>query len=165
MARSSIDGVVTMVVESPVGRLVLRASERGLASCCFGGSEGGEGGDGGQPAARTIAMESAAQLTAYFAGARKTFDVPLDMRGTDFQRSVWDSLIAIPFGQMVSYGEVAKRIGNPKAVRAVGGANNRNPLPIFVPCHRVVNSAGGLHGYGGGLPMKQWLLKHEGCAV
>jgi len=164
MALSEVDGVSTIAIESPVGRLVLGATERGLVSCSFGGGGGGEG-ESGPSAARTIAAEAVEQLTAYFAGARKTFDVPLDVRGTDFQRSVWDSLRAIPFGEMVSYGEVAKRIGNPKAVRAVGGANNRNPLPIFVPCHRVVNSAGGLHGYGGGLPAKQWLLKHEGCAV
>lgn len=105
-----------------------------------------------------------AQLTAYFRGALRVFDVPLDMRGTPFQLEVWRALVAIPFGVTHSYGQVAAAIGRPKAVRAVGAANGANPVPIIVPCHRVIGSNGTLTGYGGGLPLKQQLLELEGIA-
>jgi methylated-DNA-[protein]-cysteine S-methyltransferase len=103
----------------------------------------------------------AAQLDAYFAGERARFDVPLNAVGTDFQRRVWAALLEIPYGETISYGELARRIGNPNASRAVGLANGRNPISIIVPCHRVIGAKGDLTGYGGGLERKVWLLEHE----
>lgn len=104
-----------------------------------------------------------AQLEAYFAGELTDFDLPLQLRGTPFQRRVWDALQEIPFGETISYGELARRVGNPKASRAVGLANGRNPIAIVVPCHRVIGADGSLTGYGGGIERKVWLLEHEGC--
>jgi methylated-DNA-[protein]-cysteine S-methyltransferase len=101
------------------------------------------------------------QLEQYFAGERVEFDLPLDMRGTDFQRNVWEALLTIPYGETRSYGEIAKQIGRPDRARAVGAANGSNPVSIIVPCHRVIGSDGSLTGYGGGLPRKRWLLDHE----
>ncbi|GAA0134583.1 methylated-DNA--[protein]-cysteine S-methyltransferase [Paenibacillus sp. YSY-4.3] len=102
-----------------------------------------------------------AQLGEYFAGKRHSFDLALDMRGTEFQQKVWKALLEIPYGAAVSYKSIAEKIGQPKAVRAVGGANNKNPLPIVVPCHRVIGSGGALVGYGGGLSIKESLLSLE----
>ncbi len=102
-----------------------------------------------------------AQLRAYFAGELRAFDVPLAVAGTPFQRAVWEALLAIPYGETVSYGELARRIGRPAAVRAVGLANGRNPVSIVVPCHRVIGSSGALTGYGGGLDRKRHLLALE----
>jgi methylated-DNA-[protein]-cysteine S-methyltransferase len=108
------------------------------------------------------AMEPATeQLDEYFAGTRRAFDLVFAPRGTAFQLAVWRALEAIPFGATASYGEVAASVGRPKASRAVGLANNRNPIALFVPCHRVVGADGSLTGYGGGLEMKAWLLEHE----
>jgi methylated-DNA-[protein]-cysteine S-methyltransferase len=102
-----------------------------------------------------------AQLEAYFAGERTDFDLPVAPAGTPFQRRVWDALLTIPFGRTTSYGKVAAEIGSPGSARAVGLANNRNPIPLIIPCHRVVGSTGQLVGYGGGLACKRWLLDHE----
>jgi O-6-methylguanine DNA methyltransferase len=104
----------------------------------------------------------AEQLQAYFEDRLQQFDLPLDMRGTEFQREVWQALTMIPFGETRSYGEIAAQIGRPKAVRAVGAANGANPVPVVVPCHRVIGSNGTLTGFGGGLPLKQALLDLEG---
>lgn len=101
------------------------------------------------------------QLEEYFAGTRRAFDLPLRLDGTAFQRKVWHALFEIPFGETASYGEQARRIGSPDAVRAVGAANGQNPISIIVPCHRVIGANGALTGYGGGLPAKRWLLAHE----
>lgn len=101
------------------------------------------------------------QLLEYFDGARRRFDLPLAAAGTAFQRRVWDELRRIPYGETISYGELARRIGRPTASRAVGAANGRNPLAIVVPCHRVIGADGALVGYGGGLPVKETLLAHE----
>lgn len=101
------------------------------------------------------------QLEEYFAGTRKDFDLPLNINGTEFQVSVLEALRNIPYGETVSYGEIARRIGRPKAVRAVGAANGRNPIPIVVPCHRVIGSSGDLTGFGGGLDTKEALLRLE----
>ncbi|MEE9168363.1 MAG: methylated-DNA--[protein]-cysteine S-methyltransferase, partial [bacterium] len=101
----------------------------------------------------------------YFRGKRMTFSVPIRFDGTDFQNKVWHALTEIPYGQTVTYKEVAEKIGNPKAVRAVGNANNRNPIAIVVPCHRVIGADGKLVGYGGGLEMKEKLLKLEGAIL
>jgi methylated-DNA-[protein]-cysteine S-methyltransferase len=102
------------------------------------------------------------QLSEYFAGSRRVFDLPLRMQGTLFQQRVWRQLAEIPYGTTWSYGELAKRIDNPSASRAVGLANGRNPISILVPCHRVIGADGSLTGYGGGLDRKRWLLAHEG---
>ncbi len=101
------------------------------------------------------------QLKEYFAGKRLQFDLPLHPSGTPFQLEVWGALLAIPYGETASYADIARRIGRPRAVRAVGAANGANPLAIIVPCHRVIGSHGDLVGYGGGLPIKRWLLTHE----
>jgi methylated-DNA-[protein]-cysteine S-methyltransferase len=106
-------------------------------------------------------VEAAQQLEAYFAGTLKDFDLPLKPNGTEFQLAVLDELQRIPYGTTTSYGDIASRIGRPKAVRAVGAANGRNPLPIIIPCHRVVGSSGELTGFGGGLPTKKALLRLE----
>lgn len=105
------------------------------------------------------------QLEEYFAGTRTRFDLRFDAQGTDFQRRVWDALDGIPYGDVISYAELARRIGSPAAVRAVGAANGRNPLSIVRPCHRVIGANGSLTGFGGGLPAKQWLLTHEGVQL
>jgi methylated-DNA-[protein]-cysteine S-methyltransferase len=102
-----------------------------------------------------------AQLDAYFAGELTDFDLPMTMHGTEFQRRVWASLCEIPYGETISYGELARWVGNPKASRAVGLANGRNPVAIIVPCHRVIGANGSMTGYGGGLERKVWLLEHE----
>lgn len=101
------------------------------------------------------------QLTEYFAGTRQQFELALLPIGTDFQRQVWDELTRIPYGETISYGELAHRIGNPKAMRAVGLANGRNLIPIVVPCHRVIGAKGSLTGFSGGVERKRWLLDHE----
>lgn len=104
------------------------------------------------------------QLRAYFNGKLRRFDLPLDLQGTPFQRRVWQALTEVPFGEAWSYKDIGESIGSPKAVRAVGGANNRNPVPIIVPCHRVIGADGAMVGYGGGLHIKTFLLQHEGFA-
>ncbi|MEP6802022.1 MAG: methylated-DNA--[protein]-cysteine S-methyltransferase [Acidobacteriota bacterium] len=104
------------------------------------------------------------QLSEYFSGRRTSFDLPLAPRGTEFQQRVWAELVRIPFGTRATYGELARRIGRPAASRAVGAANGANPIAIVIPCHRVVGSDGSLTGYGGGLPLKDWLLAHEAGA-
>jgi methylated-DNA-[protein]-cysteine S-methyltransferase len=108
-----------------------------------------------------VLVLTAAQLAEYFAGKRRVFDLPLGPRGSDFQVGVWRALMRIPYGETCSYGDIARSIGRPDASRAVGAANGRNPIPIIVPCHRVIGANGSLTGYGGGLPVKRWLLDHE----
>lgn len=105
------------------------------------------------------------QCEEYFAGERREFDLPLEPQGTEFQRAVWRALLDVPYGATASYAEIARAIGKPKACRAVGAANGRNPLAIVVPCHRVIGADGSLTGYGGGLKAKQWLLNHERAVV
>ncbi len=114
-----------------------------------------------QESQRGLVGEAARQLREYFAGTRSEFDLPLAPQGTPFQRSVWRKLQEIPYGETISYGELARRVGNPKASRAVGSANGANPLPIVIPCHRVIAGDGTLGGFGGGLPTKQTLLALE----
>jgi len=109
-----------------------------------------------------LLKEAAAQLKAYFAGKLRSFDLPLTVQGTLFRQRVWQALQQIPFGKTASYLDVARAVGNPKAVRAVGGANHHNPISIIIPCHRVIGANGKLTGYGGGLWRKEWLLRHEG---
>ncbi|HPZ04773.1 MAG: methylated-DNA--[protein]-cysteine S-methyltransferase [Bacillota bacterium] len=108
-----------------------------------------------------LIREAAKQLEEYFVGKRKIFDIPLGPEGTPFQRAVWEALLEIPYGETRSYGDIAARIGNPKAARAVGMANNRNPIAVFVPCHRVIGASGKLVGYAGGVDVKKKLLELE----
>lgn len=156
-------------MESPLGPLTLFASAYGLCSLQFGSSE-----EAIVKMKRNrhfvkcefeyrpeIVHEAIQQLKQYFNGTRTSFQLPLDLRGTPFQLKVWEELQQIPYGRTVSYKKIAELIGRPKAVRAIGGANNQNPLPIIVPCHRVVGSNGALVGYGGGLDKKEYLLNLE----
>jgi len=106
---------------------------------------------------------AARQIAEYFAGKRQVFDLPISYQGTHFQERVWGQLLKVPFGKTASYQDIARGVGNPLAVRAVGAANGKNPISLIVPCHRIIGSNGTLVGYGGGLWRKEWLLKHEGC--
>ena len=146
-------------VDTPIGTLGLTASERGLTSVRWS-AKGLP--DDGSP----LLDEAAAQLDAYFAGELIEFDLPFDLDGTEFQRSCWLALATIPYGQTVSYGEQARRLGlGPDAARAVGAANGQNPIPVILPCHRVIGADGSLTGFGGGLQLKRFLLEHEGALL
>ena len=148
---------------SPVGELLLTWDDGALTGLYMTKHKGKDA-PGPQPGWRRddsafrIVHE---QLRAFFAGELRTFDLPLRMEGTPFQRKVWEGLLGIPFGATASYAELAGRIGRPGAARAVGAANGRNPIGIIVPCHRVIGANGTLTGYGGGLDRKEWLLRHE----
>jgi len=148
-------------MESPVGRLLLAGEEDSLQLIGFSqGKMAMEPKPEWIESARTF-HETIRQLRAYFARELREFELPLAPQGTPFQLSVWNRLREIPYGETISYGELAKRVGNAKASRAVGMANGRNPLPIVVPCHRVIGSSGKLTGFGGGLPTKELLLNLE----
>ena len=152
------------LVDSPVGKLKLVATDDGLAAIVW---------DNDRPhrvplhvmeaPGHSVLVEAARQLEQYFAGERKTFDLKLDFDGTEFQRKVWTALLTIPFGETRSYSQIAKQIGHPNAARAVGAANGKNPISIIAPCHRVIGSTGKLTGFGGGLPAKAHLLALEGA--
>ncbi len=145
-----VDGVILRLVASDSGlRTIEFEPWRRLQGCRRG--------------THPVAGEAVRQLRAYFAGQLRCFDLPLDMQGTEFQLRVWRELEAIPFGETRSYSQIATAIGAPRAVRAVGAANGANPIPIVVPCHRVIGAAGSLVGYGGGLPLKKRLLELEGA--
>lgn len=142
------------VTDSPVGRLYLGEEDGCLAALYPVDAPL-------RPPETPLLTEALRQLTAYFDGALTAFDLPLKTHGTAFQERCWAALREIPCGATVTYGEQARRVGHPRASRAVGGANHRNPIMIVIPCHRVVGADGSLTGYGGGLPMKAWLLEHE----
>lgn len=143
---------------TPLGALLIAGREDAVTSIRFLDRAADWAPSDGEGAVAAAAV----QLSEYFAGRRNTFDVPLDPEGTAFQRRVWDTLAGIPYGVVWSYGQLAGRIGRPSASRAVGAANGANPIPILLPCHRVVGATGALTGYGGGLPRKQALLALEG---
>jgi methylated-DNA-[protein]-cysteine S-methyltransferase len=150
-------------LQSPIGRLMLASDGAALTGLYMEPSRKTQSTDGwSEDAAAPPLAAALRQLTEYFAGTRREFDLPLRLRGTEFQKRVWQELTEIPYGQTWSYGELAKRINNPSASRAVGLANGRNPISILVPCHRVIGADGSLTGYGGGLERKRWLLAHEG---
>jgi len=164
-----IERIFTATVEAPIGALRLAATERGLAYLALPRA-GGRGLAGWlarmAPGARREEAfaphrDAARQLLEYLAGKRTAFELALDLRGTPFQRAVWAQLEAIPYGETRSYAEVARAIGSPNAVRAVGAANGANPVAIIIPCHRVIQSGGKLGGYGGGLDLKRRLLAME----
>jgi methylated-DNA-[protein]-cysteine S-methyltransferase len=151
-------------IASPYGKLKLVASDKGLAAVLWENDDPRRVRLGAlKPGSdNRFLNEAEKQLKAYFAGRLKKFTVPLDFKGTDFQKSVWAALLTIPFGETRSYGEIARQIGRPEASRAVGAANGRNPISIITPCHRVLGSNGRLTGFAGGLEAKDHLLKHEG---
>ncbi|CAN5784207.1 methylated-DNA--[protein]-cysteine S-methyltransferase [soil metagenome] len=152
---------------SPMGKLLLAASERGLAGVYFEGHKHFSGSSGWQrDDTHAVLQQTVQQLDAYFAKQRQQFDLPLDLSGgTAFQQEVWQALLALPFGSTASYASIARHIGRPAAVRAVGAANGRNPISIIVPCHRVIASSGALTGYAGGLANKKILLTLESAAM
>ena len=160
-------------LDTPIGRLLVAASSRGLCRIGFPSESASDRAawfhrhfsavpEEGVEGSLARAME---QLGKYFEGQEEAFDVPLDLRGTPFQIQVWRQLLEVPYGATVSYGEVARAIGNPRASQAVGSAVGKNPVPIVVPCHRVIGHNGSLVGFGGGLPTKEKLLKLEGVGV
>lgn len=149
-------------IDSPVGRLLLAGDGASLIHVCFQSGPRPRRPESGWIADPAPFQAASAQLAEYFAGGRRAFDLPLAPRGTEFQRCVWRALAEIPYGGTLSYGELARRIGKPGASRAVGLANGANPLPIVVPCHRVIGADGSLTGFGGGLPIKRTLLALEG---
>ncbi len=152
------------IIDSPVGALTAISSDDGLVAILWPEDERLD--LDAQPVENHPVLDAAAaQLAEYFAGDRTSFDLPLDLRGTEFQVEVWQALAEIPFGETSTYGEQANRIGRPKASRAVGAANGRNPLSIVLPCHRIVGKDGSLTGFAGGLDAKRFLLDHEQAGV
>ena len=155
-------------VDSPIGRLMLTSDETALTGLYMNlyrnkpMKQPAPGRDWVENASQGALPAAVRQLKEYFAGTRREFDLPLKMQGSEFQQRVWRELTKIPFGKTWSYGQLAKRIGNPNGSRAVGLANGRNPIAVIVPCHRVIGANGSLTGFGGGLDRKEWLLTHEG---
>jgi methylated-DNA-[protein]-cysteine S-methyltransferase len=146
---------------SPIGWLALKASDKALLSIRFLETQ-----PNNYPQQENAILEQAkTELSEYFEGKRKAFSIPLDLDGTDFQQSVWQELTNIPFGQTINYGQLAHKLGDIKKVRAVGRANGQNPIPIVVPCHRVIGADNSLVGYGGGISRKRFLLQHEGVLL
>lgn len=165
----------TTTMSSPIGDLILVANGKGLRAVLWPGEEDLTAGTvdindpdadvdpdaGVDPDAARILTNTIAQLTEYFDGRRAKFDLPLDPVGTEFQKSVWMVLREIPYGRTITYGEQARALGDVNKTRAVGSANGRNPISIIVPCHRVIGADESLTGYGGGIGIKEWLLRHE----
>ena len=152
-----------LVVESPVGPLLLAGTGEALIELRFGERRDAREWLRGGASPSPVLREAAHRLDAYFAGRLRTFRLPLAPEGTPFQQRVWAALLEIPYGQTLSYGEVARRIGKPSAGRAVGAANRANPIAIVIPCHRVIGADGSLTGYAGRLPVKRFLLELEGA--
>jgi methylated-DNA-[protein]-cysteine S-methyltransferase len=149
-------------LETPIGTLLIAGDSEAVRRIDFpknGKARKPE--EGWTESARGPVAQAVKQLREYFAGKRVDFELPLAPEGTEFQRTVWRNLQEIPYGETISYGELAKRVGNPKASRAVGAANGQNPIPIVIPCHRVIGANGKLTGFGGGLPTKEALLQLE----
>jgi methylated-DNA-[protein]-cysteine S-methyltransferase len=148
------------IIETPLGNARIEGNAKGIRSLCFLNSHV-------TPSA-TIPNKlkpCVQQLNEYFNRERKTFDLKLDLKGTEFQKKVWQLLLTLPYGNTVSYLKLAQQFGDRKALRAVANANARNPIWIVIPCHRVIGSNGNLTGYAGGLPRKKWLLQHEGALL
>lgn len=148
--------MVTCNIDTPLGTATISGSEEGIASVSIINDATATSED-----IPKELQECVAQLQAYFNGERHDFDLKLNPKGTDFQKKVWQKLVEIPYGKTVSYLDLSKQLGDPKAIRAVASANGKNPLWVIVPCHRVIGSDGSLVGYAGGLHRKQWLLNHE----
>ncbi len=142
--------------ESPIGLIEISGTADAIHSVDFVGRRREES------CANALVEMTVRQIREYFEGNRRDFDVAMDPQGTPFQKAVWRRLLEIPYGRTASYGDIARAVGNPRAVRAVGGANGRNPIAIIVPCHRIIGSDGSMTGYGSGIWRKEWLLEHEG---
>jgi methylated-DNA-[protein]-cysteine S-methyltransferase len=152
--------MASCVIDSPIGPLGVVASDEGIRNVLFHAHDVRDEGSS------ALLGSAVGQLDAYFAGQLTEFDLPLELQGTEFQRRCWLALATIPYGQTVSYGEQARRLGlGPDAARAVGAANGQNPLPLVLPCHRVIGADGSLTGFGGGLHVKRFLLEHEGALL
>lgn len=164
-ADSLLMGEAVMIqylrIESPLDDLLIVTADGALKEIRFLANEPDWTPDENWKTGGQLARKTAQQLDAYFAGRRSEFDIPLAPDGTPFQQAVWSQLLLIPFGTTISYGELAKRVGQPKAARAVGAANGCNPISIIIPCHRVIGANGKLTGYAGGLPIKEYLLNQE----
>ena len=145
----------------PIGEIIIAEEDGCISRLCFEGSDKAEVVRNFEHGETPLIKKAVKQLEEYFAGKRKVFDLPLYFEGTDFQKKVWAALLTIPYGETRSYGEIAAQVGNPKGPRAVGMANNRNPISIICPCHRVIGADGSLVGFGGGLDKKQFLLDLE----
>lgn len=158
MKKSDEAQIFYHIMNSPIGKLGIIADDRGIQDILF---ESELDNIGGTKKQTPLLKEATAQLKEYFEGKRKTFDLPLTMQGTDFQTSVWKALIEIPYGETKYYSQIAQEIGNPKAARAIGLANNKNRIPILIPCHRVIGKNGALVGYAGGMEIKEILLQLE----
>jgi len=145
------------IYNSPIGPLIIEENENAITGLYFS--------DGNEPSAQEppggILLQCVKELEEYFRKERREFTVPVRLSGTEFRKKVWEELSNIPYGKTISYKALAEAIGNPAAVRAVGGANHHNPVSIIVPCHRVIGASGSLTGYGGGLWRKEWLIEHE----
>jgi methylated-DNA-[protein]-cysteine S-methyltransferase len=150
-------------MNTPIGRLLLVGTEDALRRIEFERGKTSRGAQSGWKRSPAPFRAAVDQLRAYFAGELRDFDLPLDPRGTEFQRQTWGALRKVPYGDTATYAEIARRIGRPTAVRAVGAANGQNPIPIIIPCHRVIGSNGQLTGFGGGLDIKRQLLELEGA--
>jgi methylated-DNA-[protein]-cysteine S-methyltransferase len=161
LPKAKSDTLTYDVVQSPIGRLILASDGVALVGVWMANANPTDANWSRHKGDDDILARTREELAEYFDGRRRTFDVPLAPNGTEFQRSVWSALTRIPFGTTISYADLARRVGNEAAVRAVGAANGRNPIPVIVPCHRVIGSDGSLTGFGGGLPRKKWLLQHE----
>ena len=156
-----VDKLSYAIAATPIGELLLVSDDRALRELRFAGKWTASDIDPQWQQGDVVIERAMTQLDEYFSGQRTQFDLPLCPVGTDFQRNVWHALASIAYGESISYAELARRVGRPNAVRAVGAANGRNPLPIILPCHRVIGSDGSLTGFGGGLPLKQRLLTLE----
>lgn len=150
-----------ITIDSPIGRLSLAASASALHAIEFENNRHPQAREGWIAGDTTLLRQTALQLQEYFEGRRQTFELPVAPQGTAFQRAAWQALSAIPFGETRSYAQQAAALRRPTATRAVGAANGRNPLPIVLPCHRVIGTNGALTGFGGGVEVKRWLLAHE----
>jgi O-6-methylguanine DNA methyltransferase len=169
-----IEQVTIGSLDTPIGELWIACSERGVCKVvfpCEGGRAALDPWLASYPpnheltATSALLEQTCAELSEYFAETRQGFTLPLDFQGSAFYQRVWRALTQIPYGRTTSYGELAHTLGAPKAARAVGAACGANPVPIIAPCHRVLGSDGSLHGFGGGLPLKAWLLRHEGVLL
>ncbi|MEL7834216.1 methylated-DNA--[protein]-cysteine S-methyltransferase [Fodinibius sp. Rm-B-1B1-1] len=147
--------------ESPIGGLTLTASANSLQSITFGDDQS----EANSTSSNEILDIAIKQLSEYFEGQRTSFSLPLSPEGSDFQQSIWEQLQDVPYGQTITYGALADKLGDPNKVRAVGSANGQNPIPIIIPCHRVIGANNNLVGYSGGIERKEFLLKHEGALL
>ena len=164
MAERDVTEYFRSTVKAPFGTLTVVASERGVRYCMFDNESHPKQLDGLNiidDASHTCIANAVKQVKEYLAGTRLEFDLPLDLHGTEFQQQAWRSLAQVPYGKTWSYAQQAASIGRPAATRAIGAANGRNPVAVILPCHRIIGANGALTGFGGGLPVKQWLLEHE----